>query len=110
LIQLTLATAATFPELAVDIRRSLGQDFWRGSMPYIAGVLTGVALTVLVVFLIDNFERDPDTNDIVNWDYVSASLGSSVKKVGEEVRQEVHEATAPDDKDTRPPPADTDRK
>ena len=63
-------------------------------MPYLAGVLTGFLLT-LVVFLIDNL-RDRDTKDIVNWDYVGATLGASVQKVGEEVRQEVHEATAPD--------------
>ena len=48
----------------------------------------------LVVFLIDNVGPEPDTRDIVNWDYVSSGLGSSVEKVGEEVRQEVHEATA----------------
>ena len=32
------------------------------------------------------------------------TLGASVEKVGEEVRQEVHEATAPDDKPASPPP------
>ena len=67
-------------------------------MPYLSGVLTGIVLTVLVVFLIDNVGPDSDTRDIVNWDYVGSALGSSVEKVGEEVRQEVHEATAPNDK------------
>ena len=50
---------------------------------------------------------EPDARDIINWDYIGATLGASVEKVGEEVRQEVHEATAPDDKDA-PPPATTD--
>ena len=68
-------------------------------MPYLSGVLTGILLTILVVFLIDNVGPEPDTRDIVNWDYVSSALGSSVEKVGEEVRQEVHEATAPGDKE-----------
>ena len=36
------------------------------------------------------------------------NLAAKVEKVGEEVRQEVHEATAPDDKDASPPPATTD--
>jgi hypothetical protein len=64
-------------------------------MPYLSGVLTGILLTILVVFLIDNVGPERDSRDIVNWDYVSSGLGSSVEKVGEEVRQEVHEATAP---------------
>ena len=76
-------------------------------MPYISGVLTGIVLTILVVFLIDHLEPESDTRDIVDWNYVGSSLGASVEKVGEEVRQEVHEATAPDvkdDKDASPPP------
>jgi hypothetical protein len=72
-------------------------------MPYLSGVLTGIVLTILVVFLIDHL--GPDTRDIVNWDYVGATLGASVEKVGEEVRQEVHEATEPAEKDASPPPA-----
>ena len=67
-------------------------------MPYASGVLTGIVLTILAVFLVDHLRPDPDTRDIVNWDYVGASLGASVEKIGKEVRQEVHEATAPDDK------------
>ena len=79
-------------------------------MPYLSGVVTGVVLTVLVVFIIDHLGPNSGTRDLVNWDYVGASLGSSVEKVGEEVRQEVHEATAPDgktapDANTAPPPA-----
>ena len=77
-------------------------------MPYFSGVLTGIVLTVLVVFLIDHLRPEPDTRDIVNWNYLGASLGASVEKVGEEVRQEVHEATAPDSKVASPPPATTD--
>jgi hypothetical protein len=67
-------------------------------MPYLSGVLTGILLTILTVFLIDNVGPERNHRDIVNWDYVSSGLGSSVEKVGEEVRQEVHEATAPDGK------------
>jgi hypothetical protein len=74
-------------------------------MPYLSGVLTGIVLTILVVFVIDHLGPEPDTRDIVNWDYVGGALGASVVKVGDEVRQEVHEATAPDDKDATPPPA-----
>ena len=72
-------------------------------MPYISGVLTGIVLTILVVFLIDHVGSEPDTRDFVNWDYVGTTLDASVEKVGEEVRQEVHEATEPDDKDASPP-------
>ena len=71
-------------------------------MPFVSGLLTGITLTVLAVFLIDHLRPEPDTRDIVNWDYVGASLGASVEKVGEEVRQEVHEATAPEGVDTSP--------
>ena len=60
-------------------------------MPYLSGVLTGILLTILVVFLIDNLGPEPDTRDIVNWDYVGTTLGTSVEKIGEEVR-EVHAA------------------
>ena len=69
-------------------------------MPYLTGVVTGVVLTVLVVFIIDHRGPNSGTHDIVNWDYVGNTLGASVEKVGEEVRQEVHEATAPDGKTT----------
>jgi hypothetical protein len=71
-------------------------------MPYFSGVLTGIALTILVVFLVDHVGPDSDKRDIVNWDYVGASLGASVEKVGEEVRQEVHEATAPEGEKASP--------
>jgi hypothetical protein len=78
-------------------------------MSYVSGVLTGIVLTIFVVFLIDHLGPEPDSRNIVNWDYVGASLGASVEKVGEEVRQEVHEATTPEDKpastDTSTPPA-----
>jgi hypothetical protein len=76
-------------------------------MPYLSGVVTGVVLTVLVVFIIDHLAPKPGSRDIVNWGYVGDTLGSSVEKVGEEVRQEVHEATAPDGKST--PGANTDK-
>ena len=77
-------------------------------MPYVSGVLTGIVLTILVVFLIDHLELESDTRDFVNWDYVDTTLGASVEKVGEEVRQEVHDATEPVGKDASPPPATTD--
>ena len=66
-------------------------------MPYLSGVLTGILLTILVLFLVDNVGTGPR---VVNWDVLSAKLGQSA----EEVRQEVHEATAPDGKDPTPPP------
>ena len=71
-------------------------------MPYFSAVLTGIVLTILVVFLIDHLGPEADTREIVNWDYVGATLGASVEKVGEDVRQEVHEATAPDEKEANP--------
>jgi hypothetical protein len=74
-------------------------------MPYLSGVLTGIVLTILVVFIIDHLGPEPDTRDIVNWDYVGETLGASVEKVGDEVRQEVHEATAPGGGGATPPPA-----
>ena len=79
-------------------------------MPYLSGVLTGIVVTILVVFLIDHLEPESDRRDFVNWDYVGTTLGASVEKVGEEVRQEVHEATEPDDKDNKnaSPPPNTD--
>jgi hypothetical protein len=58
-------------------------------MPYLSGVLTGVALVILVLLLVDNVGTGPR---VVNWDVLSARLGRSA----DEVRQEVHEATAPD--------------
>ena len=74
-------------------------------MPYFWGVLTGILLTILVVFLIDNVD-DRGRPDIVNWDYVGEQFGASVKQAGEKVREEVHEATAPEGgKPAEPPPA-----
>ena len=64
-------------------------------MPYIWGLLTGILLTVLVVFLVDNVD-DRGSRDFVNWDYVGETLGTSVKQAGEKVREEVHDATAPE--------------
>jgi len=62
-------------------------------MPYFSGVITGIALTILVVFLIDHRGPHDSGTYLVNWDYVATSLGSSVEKVGQEVRREVHDAT-----------------
>jgi hypothetical protein len=70
-------------------------------MPYLAGVLTGALLTVLVVFLVDNLavvNAPPGTEPqkIVNWDVAAQKLRSSIATMKEEVRevrQDVHEAT-----------------
>jgi hypothetical protein len=70
-------------------------------MPYLAGVVTGALLTVLVVFLVDNLSvvnapADTDPQKIVNWDVAAQKLHSSItvmKQEAREVRQEVHEAT-----------------
>jgi len=70
-------------------------------MPYLAGVLTGVLLTVLVVFLVDNLTvanapAGTDKQKIVNWDVATEKMRSSITTVQEgvrEVRKDVHEAT-----------------
>ena len=72
-------------------------------MPYLSGVLTGIILTILVVFLIDHLEPESKTRDVVNWNYVGEILGDSMDKVVEVVRQDVHEATLPDENDARAP-------
>ena len=74
-------------------------------MPYLSGVLTEIVLTILIVFLIDHISPESERRDIVNWDYLGDTVGASVEKVGQEVRQEVHDATAPDDKKDAAPPA-----
>ena len=71
-------------------------------MPYFWGLLTGILLTILVVFLIDNVD-DRGGRDFVNWDYVGEQFGASVKQAGEKVREEVHEATAPEADKPAPP-------
>ena len=76
-------------------------------MPYIWGLLTGILLTVLVVFLVDNV-GERGSRDFVNWDYVGETLGTSVKQAGEKVREEVHDATAPEGgKPAEPAPAES---
>jgi len=73
-------------------------------MPYLSGVLTGILVTILAVYLIDHVGPQPDSQDIVNWNVVAEKLGSA----SDEVRQEVHEATAPKKTATpepAPPPA-----
>lgn len=72
-------------------------------MPYLSGVLTGILLTILAVWLIDNATDQPGSRDIVNWDYVGAQLGQSAEKIADEVREDVHKATAPEP-DTAPAP------
>jgi hypothetical protein len=70
-------------------------------MPYLAGVLTGVLLTILVVFLVDNLAVTNATSGIepqkiVNWNVAAQKLRSSITTVNKEVhelREDVHEAT-----------------
>ena len=70
-------------------------------MPYLAGLVTGVLLTVLVVFLVDNLAvvnapAGSEAQKIVNWDVAAQKLHSSItamKEEAREVRQDVHEAT-----------------
>ena len=52
-------------------------------MPYLAGVLTGVLLTVVVVFLVDNLAvvnapAGTEPQKIVNWDVAAQKLHSSI--------------------------------
>ena len=70
-------------------------------MPYLMGVLTGVLLTVLGVFVLDNLAvanapSGTEPQKIVNWDVAAPKLRSSITTMKEEVRevrQDVHEAT-----------------
>jgi len=70
-------------------------------MPYLAGVVTGALLTVLVVFFVDNLAvvnapAGTEPHKIVNWDVAAQKLRSSIttmKEEAREVRQDVHEAT-----------------
>jgi hypothetical protein len=70
-------------------------------MSYLTGFLTGVLLTVLVVFLVDNLAvanapSGTEPQKIVNWDVAVQKLRSSVTTVQEEVREvreDVHDAT-----------------
>jgi len=65
------------------------------------GVLTGVLLTVLGVFVLDNLAvanapSGTEPQKIVNWDVAAQKLRSSITTMKEEVRevrQDVHEAT-----------------
>jgi hypothetical protein len=70
-------------------------------MPYLAGVLTGVLLTVLIVFVVDNLAvasapSGTEPQKIVNWDVAAQKLHSSIAAVQQgahEVRDDVREAT-----------------
>jgi hypothetical protein len=68
------------------------------AMPYLTGVLTGVLLTMLVLFLVDHVGNNAGPR-VVNWDVLGVKLGASV----EQVRQDVHEATAPNGETSSPP-------
>jgi hypothetical protein len=61
-------------------------------MPYLMGVLTGVLLTVLVVFLVDNLAvanapSGTEPQKIVNWDVAAQKLRSSITTMKQEVRE-----------------------
>jgi hypothetical protein len=73
-------------------------------MRYLSGVLTGIVLTVLVVFLFDHVGSEPDSQMIVNWGVLAERVGSAK----EEVRKDVHEATAPDGEASSTAPASGD--
>ena len=68
-------------------------------MPYLSGVLTGIVLTVLVLYLIDQYGSGPDRQMVVNWGVLTQKLAM----VTDQVREEVHQATAPNyEKSARP--------
>jgi hypothetical protein len=63
-------------------------------MPYLAGIVTDVLLTVLVVFLVDNLAvvnapAGSEPQKIVNWDVAAQRLSASLGTL----KEEVHEAT-----------------
>ena len=63
-------------------------------MSYLAGLLTGVFLTILAVFVIDHVGTTNETSasepqKIVNWDVAEQRLRSSLGTL----KEEVHEAT-----------------
>ena len=67
-------------------------------MRFLTGFITGVLFLILLVFLVDNFDRsdaaaDAEPRKIVNWDVATAKIGRVFGQVQEEVREEVHDAT-----------------
>jgi hypothetical protein len=51
-------------------------------MPYLSGVLTGVLLTILTVFVIDHVKAAGETSEpqkIVSWDVAAQRLSSSMR-------------------------------
>jgi hypothetical protein len=61
-------------------------------MPYLAGVLTGVLLTIIAVFVIDHVKTSSQTSagqsqKIVNWDVAEQKLRSSLGTTKEEMRE-----------------------
>ena len=58
-------------------------------MPYLAGVLTGMLLTILAVFVIDHVKAEGETSasepqKIVNWDVAAQRLSASLGTLKEE--------------------------
>ena len=47
-------------------------------MPYLSGLLTGIVLTVLVLFLIDQYGSGPDRQMVVNWGVLTQRLAHGV--------------------------------
>lgn len=66
-------------------------------MPFIAGLLSGVLLTVLTVFIVDLSVQDrtpgSEPQKIVNWDVAAEKLSSSLASLQQQVQEDVHEAT-----------------
>jgi hypothetical protein len=61
-------------------------------MPYLAGLLTGVFLTILAVFVIDHVGTMHETSasepqKIVNWNVAEQRLRSSLGTIKEEVHE-----------------------
>jgi hypothetical protein len=67
-------------------------------MPYLTGVLTGILLTVLVLFVVDNFGSGSDARPIVNG---ACSARSSAPRRKRCARRCI-EATAPDGETSAP--------
>jgi hypothetical protein len=68
-------------------------------MRFLSGLLSGVLLTVLVAFLVDtlteaNNPEGSEPRKIVNWDVAAQKLRSTIGTIKEEVREDVHDATA----------------
>jgi len=66
-------------------------------MPFLVGLLSGILLTVLTVFLVDNVSvgnsPPPQTQKMVNWDVAAEKFRSSIASLQKEVREDVNQTT-----------------